>query len=82
MEGYNSAMRNQTTKHTHVRHCFEYLRKSLMCYADTTLEGRDPDVQEEGDGTTGMGARHVCKNYWDVFKWAEDHRRSIKQSIG
>lgn len=63
---------NQTARATeeppvwnHVAHCFNYLRLSLMCHADTTLEGKDADPTTQ----------RVCKDYSDVSDWATAHRR-------
>jgi hypothetical protein len=56
----------------HLEHCFDYLRNTIMCCGDTTLEG-----QAEGSdlpGTDGLGAMHMCKNYDEIFAWAEANR--------
>lgn len=58
----------------HILHCFEYIKMSLTCAADTTLEGQKKDLQ--GPGTDGFGAVHQCRNFDDVFNWAEMHRAS------
>lgn len=29
---------NHRTSHHHIRHCFEYLRQSLICLADSNME--------------------------------------------
>ncbi|ROT40193.1 hypothetical protein SODALDRAFT_90578 [Sodiomyces alkalinus F11] len=60
----------------HIRHCFEYLRLALMCYGDTTLEGINDvtlNFQHDG-GAAKAGSRHVCKNYDQVYDWAQQHR--------
>lgn len=56
----------------HVRHCFDYLRQSLMCAADTTLEPVDPVL----GGVTGWGVVRNCRRYNDLKSWAEDRRVS------
>ncbi|KAG5926196.1 hypothetical protein E4U42_003536 [Claviceps africana] len=57
----------------HLSHCWDYLRQSVMCSADTTLEwmGSTPDQ----DGTTGWGYRHTCRDWSAIFSWAQENRR-------
>ncbi|KAG6039635.1 hypothetical protein E4U41_002384 [Claviceps citrina] len=56
----------------HLGHCWDYLRQSIMCSADTTLEWLPPDE----DGTTGWGYQHKCRDWSAVFDWTEQHRRA------
>ncbi|KAL7924017.1 hypothetical protein ACQKWADRAFT_288553 [Trichoderma austrokoningii] len=58
----------------HVQHCFRYLRQSVTCSGDTTLEGHIPNSPL--NGTDGTGATHVCKNFDAIRSWAE-HRRVV-----
>ncbi|KAJ6036382.1 hypothetical protein N7540_000661 [Penicillium herquei] len=51
----------------HVRHCFDYLRQSLMCAADTNLE----PISRELKGVTGWGFTRTCRNLESVKLWAE-----------
>lgn len=53
----------------HVRHCFDYLRQSLMCSADTNLELVDKDLK----GVTGWGFERTCRDYDSVKAWAEEN---------
>ncbi|KAI0480019.1 hypothetical protein F4859DRAFT_513513 [Xylaria cf. heliscus] len=55
---------------SHMRHCFDYLRQSLLCAADVTLEQVDAVL----GGVTGWGDPRVCRNYSEVVGWAEEHR--------
>ncbi|PPJ54953.1 hypothetical protein CBER1_08972 [Cercospora berteroae] len=62
----------------HVLHCFDYLRQSIQCYGDTALEGADEFSIAEGRdkvlvGTSGIGTTHMCKNYDQIKKYAEDN---------
>lgn len=50
----------------HSAHCFDYLRQSIMCNADTTLEGKT----EVGPG---WGSKHQCKDYDALLEWANKH---------
>ena len=58
----------------HIRHCFEYIKTSLTCCADTALEGQKKDT--ELPATDGFGAYHMCRNFDSVFDWADLHRAS------
>ncbi|CAG9998311.1 unnamed protein product [Clonostachys byssicola] len=57
---------------SHVRHCFDYLRQSLICAGDTTLEPVDPKL----GGVTGWGNLRVCRDFDEIKAWAEGHRMS------
>lgn len=54
----------------HVRHCFDYLRQSLMCAADTNIEPVDMTL----GGSTGWGTFKMCRDFGAVRNWAEAHR--------
>ena len=57
---------------SHIRHCIDLLRQSLMCYADTTVETREPGL----NGVKGFGTEHVCKDWDELYKmfsiWQEN----------
>ena len=50
-----------------------------MCAGDVALEGaettfpREPGKEGNG-GSDGWDARHVCKNYGEVFEYLESYR--------
>jgi len=54
----------------HAGHCFEYLRQSLMCAADATIE----PAGEAGGGFLGWGFRRQCRDYDELGEWAEEWR--------
>ncbi|KAH7092268.1 hypothetical protein FB567DRAFT_516880 [Paraphoma chrysanthemicola] len=54
----------------HTRHCFDYLRQSIMCAADATLE---PVVQELG-GITGWSVERVCRRFEQLSAWVAEWR--------
>ena len=54
----------------HVGHCFEYLRQSLMCGADGTVE----PAEHAKDGFLGWGFERKCGNYESLKDWAAEHR--------
>ncbi|KAF2267867.1 hypothetical protein CC78DRAFT_576410 [Lojkania enalia] len=60
----------------HMTHCFEYIRQAIMCAGDVALEGAAttfPDDPEQGDrgGSDGWDAKHVCKNYDEIYAYLE-----------
>ncbi|KAL1897922.1 hypothetical protein Sste5346_003774 [Sporothrix stenoceras] len=73
MMAYNDAVLGTPTDVDHARHCFNYIRQTIMCVADTTLEGVNPD--SERPETARVGAHRVCKDYSQVQAWAQAHRR-------
>jgi hypothetical protein len=59
----------------HNDHCFNYIRNALLCCGDTTLEGQTQTPELKNiPGTDGTGAVHICRNYDEIFKYAEDVR--------
>lgn len=62
---------------SHVRHCFDYIRQTLMCSADTNLEVLDRETR----ATSGWGQRRQCRSYHEVFEWAEKWANSTDTGI-
>ncbi|UKZ91491.1 uncharacterized protein TrAFT101_006468 [Trichoderma asperellum] len=60
----------------HAAHCFEYLRNSILCNLDMTLEGSmsTPDDKERGQP-------HVCRNRQEAISWIEARRMDDAQDI-
>ena len=52
----------------HVLHCIEFLRQSVMCHADTTIEAKDEHLH----GVVGFGILHACRNWAQMVKWVDD----------
>jgi hypothetical protein len=72
------SMRNDShVDERHIRHCFDYLRQSFMCAADTTLESVDPLL----GGVTGWDAQTSCRDYNQLFEWAENYRASNEKGF-
>ncbi|KAL2859642.1 hypothetical protein BJX68DRAFT_262065 [Aspergillus pseudodeflectus] len=63
---------------SHVRHCFDYLRQTIMCAADTNLEVLDRDTR----ATDGWGQERVCRDYQSVFDWADKWADPLDRSRG
>ncbi|CAN8102064.1 unnamed protein product [Discula destructiva] len=58
----------------HLPHCFEYLRQSIMCCGDTAIEGQHTTFPHGILGSDGWDAKHVCKDYDQVYAFLEEHR--------
>ncbi|OAL00796.1 hypothetical protein IQ06DRAFT_275715 [Phaeosphaeriaceae sp. SRC1lsM3a] len=61
----------------HINHCFEYMRQAIMCAGDVALEGAATTFPageggEDRGGSDGWDARHVCKDYGEVYKYLEE----------
>ncbi|KAJ8130700.1 hypothetical protein O1611_g2926 [Lasiodiplodia mahajangana] len=52
---------------SHIRHCIDYIRQSIMCHADTNLE----PVNFELGGVTGFNSTRRYRNMDKVKEWAE-----------
>jgi hypothetical protein len=65
----------------HQAHCFEYLRQTILCNMDSTLEGT---VDEGGSGKQffGMGDTRVCRSYQHGKAWAERWRQNDDLTLG
>lgn len=54
----------------HVSHCLEYLRQSIMCSADSTLEPAEDRVER----FLGGGLQRECRDFGALKSWAEEWR--------
>ncbi|KAG9235074.1 hypothetical protein BJ875DRAFT_399930 [Amylocarpus encephaloides] len=54
---------------SHVRHCIDLLRQTLMCHADTTIELVDKEIK----GVRGFRTPHQCKNWEQLKQWTTEH---------
>ncbi|KXH44577.1 hypothetical protein CNYM01_09538 [Colletotrichum nymphaeae SA-01] len=61
----------------HLNHCWDYLRQTIMCNADVTLEWRKYNEQVG----TGWGYQHQCKDWDAIIAWAEKYRYSNNWGI-
>ena len=53
----------------HMFHCAEYLRQSVMCYADPTLEYRFEGIL----GPFSANNTHVCGDWNKLMDWSDEH---------
>ncbi|KAI1323993.1 hypothetical protein F5Y16DRAFT_424424 [Xylariaceae sp. FL0255] len=60
------------SRRKHIAHCFEYLRLSVRCCGDTTLEGQGKTVS--APGIDGFGSWHMCRDFEAISEWATEHR--------
>ncbi|KIH89330.1 hypothetical protein SPBR_07610 [Sporothrix brasiliensis 5110] len=63
----------------HMDHCFDYLRQTLLCHGDTTLEGARRVRTATGHETTvrgvdGWGVVHACRDRERIYAFADAHR--------
>ena len=63
--GYGGMNMTKEVAH-HSVHCFDYIRSSIMCAGDTTLEGKT-------EAGAGFGTEHQCVDYDALLKWANKH---------
>lgn len=50
---------------SHIRHCIDLLRQSLMCQPDTTIEIKDDKL----GGVRGFGSKRQCKDWAQLVEW-------------
>ncbi|KAJ5503317.1 hypothetical protein N7463_006191 [Penicillium fimorum] len=80
-EGYYSALEGNVDQVSvaHLTHCFDYLRQSIMCFGDTTLEWLPAPPNDIG--STGWGYEHICRDFNAISLWAEEHRLKTTHGI-
>ncbi|KAH6861791.1 hypothetical protein B0T12DRAFT_433030 [Alternaria alternata] len=63
-------------------HCFHYLRQSILCAADTTLEPGNMSMKLASGDTvaSGVGTLHTCRDWRQVHDWME--RRHGEWNLG
>lgn len=64
-QGYGGTNLTQEVAH-HSAHCFDYIRQTIMCAGDTTLEGKT-------EAGPGWGSVHECVDYDALLGWANEH---------
>jgi hypothetical protein len=58
----------------HLPHCIDYLRQSIMCAGDVALEGTQTTFPDGVEGSDGWDAKHVCRDYRQVYNHLEKTR--------
>ncbi|KAF8852154.1 hypothetical protein BDZ45DRAFT_678557 [Acephala macrosclerotiorum] len=69
----------------HEYHCIDYIRQSILCAGDTTLDFaeifREPDGAGRRLGFSGANSTHICRS-WDAIKhFAIENRSGDKTGI-
>lgn len=59
---------------THVDHCIETLRLTLMCYSDTTPMLAILDPTHAGGVKADFSSHHKCRNFEKVAHWMEENQ--------
>ena len=55
----------------HAEHCFDYLRQSILCHGDTTLEKTHPKGETKyGRNQFGWGDIHLWRSYQAIEEFA------------
>ncbi|KAI0478577.1 hypothetical protein GGR56DRAFT_328896 [Xylariaceae sp. FL0804] len=55
---------------SHMRHCIDLLRQSLMCHGDVTLEVVDEDI----NGVHGFRTPHKCIDWENLKEWTSQQQ--------
>lgn len=72
MDGELANEEVQSLHDSHPLHCFDYLRESITCAADSSLEPFLPGTM--GNGIDGFGSIHQCRDFKRLFDWSERFR--------
>ncbi|RDW91743.1 hypothetical protein BP5796_02908 [Coleophoma crateriformis] len=74
-----SAERNEpipSTSFRHMDHCVEYIRQSIMCYGDLTLEPLQLGSSQKAIESDTWGSKHFCRD-WTALKEAVWERSTV-----
>ncbi|KAF8960223.1 hypothetical protein BDZ97DRAFT_1734973 [Flammula alnicola] len=66
----------------HILHCLTYLRQTMLCGADTTLEPAFFAQNTDGRKTEaayGVGVTHECRDWVQIREFAEDNYATWKE---
>ncbi|KAJ8063518.1 hypothetical protein OCU04_007393 [Sclerotinia nivalis] len=58
-------------RRSHMRHCLDFLRQSLMCCGDSSIEKVNPELK----GVTGWDTEHMCTNWGELQEWVGERQR-------
>lgn len=57
----------------HAAHCFNYMRQSVICSADDTLEGPDEHPEAGQSRLRGWGVSHRCRSWDGLLAFRDQH---------
>ncbi|KAL2045929.1 hypothetical protein ABVK25_011925 [Lepraria finkii] len=66
---------DQSRKWGYISHCFDALRRQVLCNADDTPR----TVQRELDGISGVGQYRQCRDWGMLERWAKAHTACYKR---
>ncbi|KII91606.1 hypothetical protein PLICRDRAFT_38403 [Plicaturopsis crispa FD-325 SS-3] len=61
----------------HVNHCLNYLRQTILCSADLTLE---PEISPNEVGE-GLAVTHVCRDWSRLYEYAEKNWEEYQEGL-
>ncbi|KAF9218576.1 hypothetical protein BS17DRAFT_525474 [Gyrodon lividus] len=70
---------------SHANHCFNYIRQTLLCHADTTLESTQKIIRPNGKlgfVASGVNILHRCRDWTQVRSFVERLQASLPQHTG
>lgn len=62
----------------HIAHCFNRVRQSLMCHADSAVEGH---IDGNERLITHDGVLHICNDFNALKNWAEEPERRLPENL-
>lgn len=60
----------------HVGHCFDYIRQSIMCCGDMSLEANPFVNKEKHIAVDGWGVPHTCRDWDTMWEFTTKYRMS------
>ncbi|KAL9480322.1 hypothetical protein ACSS6W_005108 [Trichoderma asperelloides] len=83
VELFDALSSNITEPRSHSLHCLDYLRESILCTSDSTLEPFKPafDLATPRKGVDGYGTPHQCRDFGKLRSWAERFRYNDDQEF-
>lgn len=74
LQANNATTESTTMGHiNHASHCFDYLRQSIICAGDMTIEGPDLTAKPGESPLRGWGVEHQCRPWRKVLEWRDSH---------
>lgn len=71
MRGEDISKITQPIDEVHVLHCVEFLRQSIMCHADASLQTEASSHQ----GIVAFGVTYPCRNWWQMVIWVDERNQ-------
>lgn len=78
IEDYRAGLNTTALRMMHLTHCLSYLRQSILCNADISLELTSLRRTVNGEtvhAAYGGGVTHECRDWSEVYGWvAKNHQ--------